>query len=1244
MSIITVKVLHKETGIGLPELSVVLFDLNKINESPSSASTVESTVDISKIYQTGIRLGSSITNTDGKSVFDFNSKEPNTKNQNLNIIIVILLAEEPGLDLKNRLLYSSVSNQIKAGSNEEYVIKLNTALLLSKKISVPEPKTPDDDEVTKLGKQIQSVKEYVTKKKKLFKTEIAAPDETHRKKRNEEFTQPLLDKISKIPKSFRDGKQFVKPGESVAQISFRNISGFINPDGPTENKKKKVQGFIYLSEEEKQQFETHLDPTGKFYIVPKDITRSAILSKLFNTGENGSANDFIMDHPAARKCRSSKTESETTTTTPTGGGEGNEPSDEILTTSSEQIPHYVAVQMETATSPEQQLAAGLPLVSLEKTAEMKDISNNIKTIFDKGPADVPTYYEFHSLKIAFENIWQEAIDAGLIDHADKWYDMVLDNGGDPAKNLEETSTSGTARFGTFGINTEALAASQADEPLVGVVLEFPEAVPIWRQLTIVERKVLNNLSKILLSKYKDSPNNVVLETFLNDGGDVPPDIEYAHIIQNDAEQVITVMRQKGQRIVESAKERIDENQELADEWTSLKRANQLKDDLNNLLKTNYSFKYYAANETERSVNFGILLTYQQKWNPINYQVGELVKSMAFAPKETRKWTMEKMVKKHRTQKEQEENLHITKSDSSDTARSETEIINKAANKTTFDANTSFTGGVEIGPIKGDNTTGFTAHNEAGRDSQQTKKEFREAVLKASQEYKNERKLEISTEETIESKYTESGEITNPNDELTVTYLFYELQRIFEISECLYRLRPVILVAQEMPAPHEIDNDWIISHDWILKRVLLDDSFRYALDCIKSINGDGYMLEALERTVKDQRKIIKALTLNVRYLTEEVSMQNRLLMSAIDKETGQSSGGLFGGIPVIGKALNLREKAIDKVGSMLGMGDDAKDPNDSARAKREALATAIENYDKEKRDLLGRLESETRVLNSLVKDLALKRKEFIEKQTCIKQFEVHLKDNMLFYMQSIWSYEYKDQRFFRLMDTKVPQFDGTYNITIQKDPVANKTLNDFAVDKNKTRHSYTLEPQINVKEVTLKEVADLDTLPGFKGNYMIFPMNQSNILTDFMMTPYIDSEFGLTDPDNLGNWSLEDYNQFVECLRKEMGDEFSTIEEELKNIYKQLLLDPLRKGDTITVPTGSLFIEALPGSHTILEKFKLIHRYIDVKKVQAEVRGQELENIRYAARILNKENEDPKIDKKIVVEGDPQKIVLNPGGE
>jgi hypothetical protein len=89
---------------------------------------------------------------------------------------------------------------------------------------------------------------------------------------------------------------------------------------------------------------------------------------------------------------------------------------------------------------------------------------------------------------------------------------------------------------------------------------------------------------------------------------------------------------------------------------------------------------------------------------------------------------------------------------------------------------------------------------------------------------------------------------------------------------------------------------------------------------------------------------------------------------------------------------------------------------------------------------------------------------------------------------------------------------------------------------------------------------------------------------------------------------------------------------MRELYRMLLTDPRRAVDEIAIPSKSLYIEALPGAHPLLETFKMVHRAADVKKVQGEVRALELENVRAAARILGGLLEDKDIEKKIVVEG------------
>src|SRR5690606_16821636 len=70
-------------------------------------------------------------------------------------------------------------------------------------------------------------------------------------------------------------------------------------------------------------------------------------------------------------------------------------------------------------------------------------------------------------------------------------------------------------------------------------------------------------------------------------------------------------------------------------------------------------------------------------------------------------------------------------------------------------------------------------------------------------------------------------------------------------------------------------------------------------------------------------------------------------------------------------------------------------------------------------------------------------------------------------------------------------------------------------------------------VPLYQVADIDGLLGFRANYMIFPMKKTNAITDFMMEPYVEKAaggYGITDPDELGNISLDEFSEYVCCLK------------------------------------------------------------------------------------------------------------------
>jgi hypothetical protein len=50
--------------------------------------------------------------------------------------------------------------------------------------------------------------------------------------------------------------------------------------------------------------------------------------------------------------------------------------------------------------------------------------------------------------------------------------------------------------------------------------------------------------------------------------------------------------------------------------------------------------------------------------------------------------------------------------------------------------------------------------------------------------------------------------------------------------------------------------------------------------------------------------------------------------------------------------------------------------------------------------------------------------------------------------------------------------------------------------------------------------------------------------------------------------------------------------------------------------------------------------MDVKRVQGDLRRTELENLRFVARLLNHELEDPEVDRRIVIQGGGANVVVD----
>jgi hypothetical protein len=651
-----------------------------------------------------------------------------------------------------------------------------------------------------------------------------------------------------------------------------------------------------------------------------------------------------------------------------------------------------------------------------------------------------------------------------------------------------------------------------------------------------------------------------------------------------------------------------------------RRLEKLLREVDRLMKQRYAFDVFAKD----SVNFGVLATYRQTWESHSYQVGDLVSTIPLAPKEIRRYTTRRVDKKSRAVKEVDDNLTVQRTETSDTGRAESEIVEKAQKKSNFQltANESL-GNDEAWKVQAGQTVGGSQEKE----SQKTKRSFHETVRKSAQEYRQQHRTEIDITSSSELEETTFHEIQNPNDELAVTYLFYELQRTYRLREHLDQLTPVVLVANDVPAPHEVDDAWLVAHDWILRRALLDDSFRPALDYLtRSFVGAEVNIALLKSNAEAQKRVVESLGQQVRAQMDVLSADERDVLAAVRSlGSAEQQQGLIdivkGIFDPLGLAGTSDTRAVDAAQLMVDYARESRDRADRERAR-----------------LLDQFTFAVTALQAAIDKLSAAIREHYDNIAAIDRLRVHVKDNILYYMQAVWSHEPPDQRFFRLYNIDVPMFEPEIE-AVSVDVFRGGNLVDD-LGGRKIGSATLPVPEGTLDYRKLVDVADLDTVLGYKGNYMIFALKENCYLTLRMMQDYLEvgDDLVVRDPDSFGELSVEQVTELADCLYHRDPDLFEKHRADIRAAIIEKLSSPRSDRELVVVPTDSLYVEALVGTHPLLEDFKLIHRALDVKKVQAEVRHTELENARWAARLFAGNDQDPDVDKNIVVTNGAEVIV------
>jgi hypothetical protein len=852
-------------------------------------------------------------------------------------------------------------------------------------------------------------------------------------------------------------------------------------------------------------------------------------------------------------------------------------------------------------------------------ATSETLAQNVKTQISAGPADVSAFYDVSTLQVAWRDVWTSVVDGLTLEEINQLYDTIVEV---VPRDRVDANFSEAADLNELLTNLEEMEFIISDSVsvpsnLIGWISRIAE---IWLDLSFFDQEYLlflrhvdeyttENATRDQLDwdgKPFEGPNDFLLsgiDAFNKYPEDWFPDLSVHEINAENWAYTQAVNYLDGLDLEETG--------------ANLGRAGRLIRRLKKKINQPYQFDVFVPN----SYNFGIVTTYRQEWTPQTYQVGDLSGTLPLAPGERREFSTVRKRSRKQNSSQSSSQLFGGTSEQKETSRVEADIFRRAVQSTDTKHGFEF----DVGMVSG--KADFSGNQSS--ESQRKKNELREAVRTATQEYKDENKVEISTEATFEEEISSKQTIENPNNELTVTYLFYELQRQFEVQERLHNVKPVIMVAFQVPKPHKIDEAWLIEYSWILRKVLLDEALIPTLNGLtKSVAGDEVEVEILEVQWKTQLGVVTDLRRQARPqsgLRDEARDAVERALEDVAETSGQPTSIDFLP-PGIGSAF---AKALFR-----------GNPQGEAQGEYEGPRQALDWADSDLARIDASLREGITALERATEAYLVAVRKQINQRTAIDQLILHVKDNILHYMQAIWMHEPADQRYLRLYNLEIqwPGYSGEAEVvgmfpgkaqSIGKGPLI---LDNMGTDGSEFQTLKIPTPEFKGEKRYLHEFADISKILGFHGNYALFGLKEANALTTYMAQDFFDSHFDLMDPDpNAAIHTTEEALRLARCAwsRKD-------ISEDQRKEITEWLIDALKVAHSqsykLSVPTGQLFIDALPGQHTLLEDFKLQHRMHDVEKAATDVQMAKIEALRRAKRLEKEDLSDPDVDKVVRIEG------------
>lgn len=467
MNKISGRVILKETGLGIPDLLVVIHDVDPgttpeetlpAGGASSGTRTARTTsargaaaAAASSRAGIGDRLGSRLTSPTGAFDFEYEDEEfqiRNAEERRPDLLLLVVAPEEPGIDEESRVLFTSRDIRQNAGRTEQYLIRIPGDVL--KKAGVPLPLDPAvarEESRSVIGKFEQAViyrKDIETETRKIAVQQVTAAREQH-EARATVVENRLIESLIGVNAEDAAKLRIAMPNTDPQPIMFAAFNA-----GIMSSNNRRHAGYLILTEEEAQPFRS-----GSGY--RQDIPGPEIEPYIYKADPDADRPNFLTrEDPVAAICRAHDSPSLFDEETPPGnGGNGSNPgeTEENEEVTLENLPRLISKLVNPVIAPEEATVFGRP--------SAEDVQKTVQGLRIKsGPSDVAAFYDFHQLQIAFDYVWQHAIDDGVLETGNALAKSLADAGADPVKAMANGNP-------LRALRTEALHVASAQKSLQG---------------------------------------------------------------------------------------------------------------------------------------------------------------------------------------------------------------------------------------------------------------------------------------------------------------------------------------------------------------------------------------------------------------------------------------------------------------------------------------------------------------------------------------------------------------------------------------------------------------------------------------------------------------------------------------------------------------------------------------------------------------------------------------------------------